>query len=205
MTRLPVVRCDKSPPGVASVGWRRPRCAGRRVASSEDTALASTSTTVVVALIYAGTVVLYVGTTALIVRAWTRRQRLARKPERPALHRCQCGAARECWNCNRSRVANRNGAWLFQIVHMKLAVSAKVLPESSEYFRSSKSMSGPGLSGVCIQARRSAAPGGPPGARWSMLHSPSGADRTERHELHRSGNQRSCSQRRLRVPLVEGQ
>ena len=32
-----------------------------------------TSTTVVVALIYAGTVVLYVGTTALIVRAWTRR------------------------------------------------------------------------------------------------------------------------------------
>jgi hypothetical protein len=50
---------------------------------------------------------------------------LARKPERPALHRCQCGAARECWNCNRSRVANRNGAWLFQIVHMKLAVSAK--------------------------------------------------------------------------------
>ena len=127
---------------------------------------------------------------------------LARKPERPALHRCQCGAARECWNCNRSRVANRNGAWLFQIVHMKLAVSAKVLPESSEYFRSSKSMSGPGLSGVCIQARHSATPGGPPGARWSMLHSPSGADRTERHELHRSGNQRSCSQRRLRVPLV---
>ena len=43
---------------------------------------------------------------------------LARKPERPALHRCQCGAARECWNCNRSRVANRNGAWLFQIVHI---------------------------------------------------------------------------------------
>jgi len=41
---------------------------------------------------------------------------LARKPERPALHRCQCGAARECRNCNRSRVANRNGAWLFQIV-----------------------------------------------------------------------------------------
>jgi hypothetical protein len=74
MTRLPVVRCDKSPPGVASVGWGRPRCAGRRVASSEDTALASTSTTVVVALIYAGTVVLYVGTTALIVRAWTRRR-----------------------------------------------------------------------------------------------------------------------------------
>ena len=50
---------------------------------------------------------------------------LARKPERPVLHRCQCGAARECWNCNRSRVANRNGAWLFQIVHMKLAVSAR--------------------------------------------------------------------------------
>ena len=44
-------------------------------------------------------------------------------------------------------------------MHMKLAVSAKVLPESSEYFRSSKSMSGPGLSGVCIQARHSAAPG----------------------------------------------
>jgi len=41
---------------------------------------------------------------------------LAWKPERPVLHRCQCGAARECWNCNRSRVANRNGAWLFQIV-----------------------------------------------------------------------------------------
>ena len=36
--------------------------------------MASTSTTVVVALIYAGTVVLYVGTTALIVRAWTRRR-----------------------------------------------------------------------------------------------------------------------------------
>ena len=74
MTRLPVVRCDKSSPGVASVGWGRPRCAGRGVASSEDTALAFTSTTVVVALIYAGTVVLYVGTTALIVRAWTRRR-----------------------------------------------------------------------------------------------------------------------------------
>jgi hypothetical protein len=41
---------------------------------------------------------------------------LARKPEHPVLHRCQCGAARECWNCNRSRVANRNDAWLFQIV-----------------------------------------------------------------------------------------
>ena len=81
---------------------------------------------------------------------------LARKPERPALHRCQCGAARECWNCNRSRVANRNGAWLFQIVHMKLAVSAKVLPESSEYFRSSKSMSGPAPE-FGTQARRSAA------------------------------------------------
>ena len=36
--------------------------------------MAFTSTTVVVALIYAGTVVLYVGTTALIVRAWTRRR-----------------------------------------------------------------------------------------------------------------------------------
>jgi len=81
---------------------------------------------------------------------------LARKPERPALHRCQCGAARECWNCNRSRVANRNGAWLFQIEHMKLAVSAKVLPESSEYFRSSKSMSGPAPE-FGTQARRSAA------------------------------------------------
>ena len=74
MTRPSPVRCDKSPSGATNVGWGRPRCAGRRVASSEDKALTSTSTTVVVALIYAGTVVLYVGTTALIARAWTRRR-----------------------------------------------------------------------------------------------------------------------------------
>ena len=113
---------------------------------------------------------------------------LARKPERPVLHRCQCGAARECWNCNRSRVANRNGAWLFQIVHMKLAVSARGVAGVERVLQVVKVH-------VRTRALRSLHPsptlrgaGRPPGARWSMLHSPSWCEATARSCPRQSGH-----------------
>jgi uncharacterized membrane protein YidH (DUF202 family) len=53
--------------------------------------LGSTSTTVAVALIYVGTVTLYVGTTGWLVRVWTRRRYPHRSPS--DLHYLSVGAA----------------------------------------------------------------------------------------------------------------
>ena len=69
----------KSRPVVGAASPGAQHAPAPRVASSEDTALASTGTTVAVALIYVGTITLYVGSTAWLVRVWTRR-RYCRSP-----------------------------------------------------------------------------------------------------------------------------
>ena len=69
-------------------------------------------TFVVVSIIYAGTVLLCVGTVAWIVRAWTPK---AQKPERLALHCRWRGAACERRNWSVRRFANRAGAWLYGV------------------------------------------------------------------------------------------
>ena len=67
------------------------------------------------ASIYAAAILFCVGTTAWIVRAWTRRRYWDKNPERLALHRGRRGAACGCRDWDTDRFAYRHGAWLYRV------------------------------------------------------------------------------------------